>query len=388
MKDFVFTTPTTIYFGKCQLEKLGQIIRQYGSRALLVYGGGSIKRTGLYDTVSSLLKKSSVSVAELPGVEPNPKIGSVRKGVRLCRENGVDVVLAVGGGSSIDCAKVVAAGACYAGDPWDLVVHPELIKKALPLVTVLTIAATGSEMNGNAVITNPETREKLGTAGLALKPKASILDPELTFTVPKRQTAAGTADIMSHIFENYFNHEKGAFLQARTAEGLLRTCIHYGPVALRYPDDYEARANLMWTSSLAINGLLSCGAQINWSVHSIEHELSAFYDITHGVGLAILTPNWMKFVLNDSTAGKFAEYGVNVWGLDPKQPVRSTAEQAIKKTSEFFKSSLGLPSSLHEIGIGEENFRVMAEHAAAHGLKDAYVPLTADDVLKIYRASL
>ena len=192
-------------------------------------------------------------------MEPNPKIGSVRKGVRLCRENGVDVVLAVGGGSSIDCAKVVAAGACYAGDPWDLVVHPELIKKALPLVTVLTIAATGSEMNGNAVITNPETREKLGTAGLALKPKASILDPELTFTVPKRQTAAGTADIMSHIFENYFNHEKGAFLQARTAEGLLRTCIHYGPAALRHPDDYEARANLMWTSSLAINGLLSCG---------------------------------------------------------------------------------------------------------------------------------
>jgi len=388
MNDFVFSVPTAIYFGKGQVEKLGGIVQQYGSRALLVYGGGSIKRSGLYDKVLGQLKKNFVSVTELAGVEPNPKIASVREGVRLCRENKVDVVLAVGGGSSIDCAKVVAAGACYDGDPWDLVTEPARIQKALPLVTVLTMAATGSEMNQNAVITNPETHEKLGTAGQVLKPRASILDPELTFTVPRRQTAAGTADIMSHTFENYFTGVKGAFLQARFAEGILRTCIQYGPAALKRPDDYEARANLMWASSHAINGLLSCGAEVAWSVHPMEHELSAFYDITHGVGLAILTPNWMKYVLSDSTVGKFAEYGVNVWGIDANQAPLLTAQQAIEKTRAFFTASLGLPSTLREVGIGEENLKVMAEHAASHGLEHAFVPLRADDVLKIYRASL
>lgn len=387
MNNFVFSIPTAIYFGRGQVEKLGGIVRRYGSRALLVYGGGSIKRSGLYGTVLARLKESTVAVTELSGVEPNPKIASVREGVRLCRENGVDVVLAVGGGSALDCAKVVAAGALYAGDPWELVTEPARIQKALPVVTVLTAAATGSEMDAFAVITNPETHEKLGTSGQLLKPRASILDPALTFTVPKRQTAAGTADIMSHIFEDYFTNVKGAFLQARFAEGLLKTCIRYGPAALEHPDDYEARANLMWASSHAINGLLSCGAEVAWSVHAMEHELSAFYDITHGVGLAILTPNWMKYVLSDATAPKFAEYGVNVWGLDAKQPARTVAEQAIRKTRAFF-SSLGLPATLREVNIDEKNFKIMAEHAAKRGLENAFVPLKADDVLQIYRASL
>lgn len=387
MENFIYSVPTKIYFGKGQITHLGEAVAAYGSKALLVYGGGSIKKSGLYATVTDLLKKSSVSVTELSGVEPNPRIGSVRKGVELCRENGIDVVLAVGGGSVIDCAKVIAAGVPYEGDSWDLVKHPERIGTVLPIVSVLTISATGSEMDEHAVITNPETNEKLGTSNEDMKPKVSILDPEYTFTVSKRQTAAGTADIMSHVFENYFNNTKGAYLQARFAESLLKTCIRYGKIAVEKPDDYEARANLMWASSLAINGLLSWGGEIAWSVHPMEHELSAFYDITHGVGLAILTPHWMEYVLNDKTVGKFAEYGENVWGLPQNADPYATAHEAIRKTREYFVS-LGIPSKLREVGIGEEKLRLMAERAAEKGTAQGFVPLKAEDVLKIYRAAL
>lgn len=387
MNNFTYSVPTEIYFGRGQVKNLGEIAARYGASALLVYGGGSIRKNGIYDAVTAQLKSRSIRFVELPGVEPNPKIASVRKGVQLCRENNLELVLAVGGGSSIDCAKIVAAGTCYGGDAWDLVTDSRRIRKALPIVTVLTMSATGSEMNGNAVITNPETNEKLGAHNPLLKPKASILDPEYTFSLPKIQTAAGTADIMSHIFESYFNNVPGAFLQTRFAESLLKACIHYGPAALKNSSDYEARANLMWASSLAINGLISDGCDVAWSVHAMEHELSAFYDITHGVGLAILTPFWMEHVLNRDTAGKFAEYGINVWGLEPSSDPSETAEKAIGKTRAFFKS-LGLPSTLREVGIGEEKLGIMAEKAARHGLKDAFVPLEKDDVLAIFRAAL
>lgn len=386
MDNFIYFTPTKIYFGKGQISHLGEMLRGY-DRLLLVYGGGSIKRSGLYDTVTGILKQNSIQVVELSGVEPNPKIGSVREGVRLCRENGIQAVLAVGGGSSIDCAKAVAAGVRYDGDPWDLVTDRDLIRDALPVFSVLTLSATGSEMDGFAVITNPETREKIGTGNEHTKPKASILDPEYTYTVSARQTAAGTADIMSHIFENYFHRTQSAFVPSRFAESLLKTCIKYGPIALKEPDNYEARANLMWTSSLAINGLLSSGANVAWSVHSMEHELSAFYDITHGVGLAILTPNWMRYVLSGSTADKFAEYGVNVWGIDPSLGRIEIADRAIRNTREFF-DSLGLPSTLGEVGIGGESLETMAERVAAKGLQNAFVPLDKKDVLAIYKASL
>ena len=320
-------------------------------------------------------------------MEPNPRIASVRAGVKLCRDKSVDVVLGVGGGSSIDCAKVVAAGALYDGDPWDLVKDRNRIEKALPVVSIPTLAATGSEMDPFAVITNPETREKLGTGNEYTRPKASILDPEYTYSVPAKQTAAGTADIMSHTFENYFNHTESAFVQNRFAESLLKACIKYGPVAVREPENYEARANLMWTSSLAINGLLSNGADVAWSVHPMEHELSAFYDITHGVGLAILTPNWMHYALSEKTVDKFVEFGVNVWGIAPSSDKFRTADAAIRKTREFF-NSLGLPSTLREVGIGEENFETMAERAAGHDLRHGFVPLDAKDVLEIYKKSL
>ena len=255
MENFKFNAYTEMLFGKGQIEKLPEVINRFGKNVLLAYGGGSIKKNGIYDKVKELLK--DCNIVELDKIEPNPRIETVRRGVDLCRENNIDVILAVGGGSTIDCSKVVAAGAFYEGDAWDLVTNSEKINKVLPIVTILTLAATGSEMNGNAVITKMDTNEKLGTGSDKLKPQVSILDPEYLYTLPAIQTAAGTADIMSHIFESYFKKTKGAFVQDKFSEGLLETCIKYCPIALKDPKNYEARANLMWASSMALNGL--CG---------------------------------------------------------------------------------------------------------------------------------
>jgi len=260
MYNFNMHLNTSIHFGKGQVEKLGKDITKYTDKVLLVYGGGSIKRNGIYDAVVANLKANNIDFVELDGVDPNPRIESVREGIKLCRENQLGGVLAVGGGSSIDCSKVIAAGVKYYGDPWDLVLDRTKIKDAIPVFTVLTLSATGSEMNAGAVISNMTTNQKLGTGmpGITL-PKSSILDPEYTFTVPAKHTAAGTADIISHTFENYFTNVKGGYLQARFAEAILKTCFHYGPIACKEPDNYEARANLMWASSWAINGLISGG---------------------------------------------------------------------------------------------------------------------------------
>lgn len=387
MMNFNYSVPTKIFFGKDQINVLPDKIKAYGSRILLVYGGGSIKKSGLYDKVVKLLKENCIDFWEVSGVNPNPRITSVREGIKICKENNIELVLAIGGGSSIDCAKVIAAGYYYKNDPWDIVVHPEKIEKVLPVAAVLTLSATGSEMDCGAVITNVETHEKLGTGHYDMAPKFSILDPTYTVTVPKNQTAAGTADIMSHIFEEYFCGPKEAFISDRIAEALLKTCIHYGKKAVDEPGNYEARANLMWASSLAINGLISCGRDSSWCVHPIEHELSAFYDITHGVGLAILTPVWMKYILDDTTVDKFAEYGVNVWEIDKCKDRYEIANDAIKKTREYFVS-LGLPSKLSEIGIGQENFEKMAKGALRRGRIGGIKKLDEKDVLNIYKASL
>ncbi|WP_303131993.1 iron-containing alcohol dehydrogenase [uncultured Olsenella sp.] len=386
MLDFTYFAPTKIHFGRGQISHLSEL-RQSGDRVLLCYGGGSIKRNGIYDEALRVLGEAGIQVFELDGVEPNPRIQTVRRGVELCRSNGIDMVLAIGGGSSIDCAKVVAAGARYDGDPWDLVIHPQLIEAALPIYTVLTLSATGSEMDAFAVISDLEKNEKWGTAGSALLPTMSVLDPSYTFSVPARQTAAGTADMMSHTFENYFHFEPGSFLQERLAEGILKTCIHYGPIALAKPDDYEARANLMWASSHAINGLVSEGCSPAWCVHPMEHELSAFYDITHGEGLAILTPAWMEHVLDERTAPVFARYGRNVWGVGETDDM-AIAHEAIRLTREFFFRTMGMPATLREVGItSDEHFAVMAKKAAA-GSKGSFVELSEEDVEQIYSAAL
>ncbi|CVI68522.1 NADH-dependent butanol dehydrogenase A [Clostridiales bacterium CHKCI001] len=386
MQNFYYNIPTKIYFGKGQIEQLGKNLKAITDHVLLAYGGGSIKKNGLYDKVIEQLKNAGIQWEELSGIEPNPRIESVRKGVEICKKHGIGAVLAVGGGSTIDCAKIIASGTCYDGDPWDQVIDNSKITKALPVVSVLTLAATGSEMDGFAVISDLTKNEKWGTGNDITKPVFSILDPEYTFTVSARQTAAGTADIMSHTFENYFTTEKGAYLQARFCESILKTCIHYAPIAIQTPDNYEARANLMWASSMAINGICSYGENTAWAVHPMEHELSAFYDITHGVGLAILTPFWMEYVLNEDTVWRFVEYGKNVWGILEGSDME-IAKEAIAKTKAFF-ASIGLPSSLHEIGIDETHFDVMAQKAADGGLKYGFIPLNKEDVKKIFQMAL
>lgn len=386
MNNFYFQLPTKVYFGKGQIVHLGEEIKKYSDNVLLVYGGGSIKRTGLYDTIKDLCVQNDIKVYELPGVEPNPRIGTVRKGAALCKEHGIGAVLAVGGGSVIDCAKVVAAATKYDGDAWDLVLDSSLVKEALPIFTVLTIAATGSEMDRGAVISNPETNDKLAMFSSLFYPKVSILDPEYTYSVPKGQTAAGVADIMSHAFEKYFTRVKGAYLQDRIGEAILQTCIHYGPIAYHEPENYEARANLMWAASQAIDGVTWRGNDVQSTAHPIEHQLSAYYDITHGVGLAILTPVWMEYILNDETLYKFVEYGVNVWRICPDKDDYEIAKEAIAKTKEFFKS-IDIPSTLREVGIGEEHLEIMAKKGS-HNLQNAFYPLDEQDVLQILKNAL
>lgn len=387
MDNFNYHIPTDIYFGKGQINQLGKRISTIAKKVLLVYGGGSIKKIGLYDEIMQQLKQAEVLVFELAGVEPNPRIQTVRKGVEICKQEGIDAVLAVGGGSTIDCAKVVSAGTCYEGDAWDLVLDRNKIKKALPIATVLTLAATGSEMDGFAVISDMDKNEKWGTGNDITKPIFSIMDPQYTYSVSKYQTAAGSSDIISHTLENYFNNTNGAFLQARLAEGILKTVIKYAPIAMEHPEDYEARANLMWASSLAINGLISYGESTAWTVHPMEHELSAFYDITHGAGLALLTPYWMEYILNDKTVDKFMEYGINVWGIDSSKEPMAIAKEAISKTREFF-ISLGMPSHLKDIDIDETHFDTMSEKAAKGGLKYGFVPLSKEDVKNIFTMAL
>lgn len=387
MKNFNYSIPTEIFFGEGQIKVLPEQIKKYGSKVLIVYGGGSIKKNGVYDKVVELLNSNEIKFWELSGVDPNPRITSVRKGIELCRDNNIEFILPVGGGSSIDCSKVIAAGYYYEGEPWDIVLDSSKISNALPIGTILTLAATGSEMNAGAVITNMDTNQKLGTGNPSMKPKFSILDPTYTFTVPKNQTAAGTVDIMSHVFENYFSSTKGAYVQNRLSEAIIKTCIHYGKVAMDEPENYEARANLMWSSSLALNGLLGYGKESRWSVHPMEHELSAYYDITHGVGLGILTPYWMEYVLNESTVENFVEYGINVWGINPNGDKFSIAKEAIEKTKEFF-ASLGMPMHLKEVGIGEEKLHIMAKAATKHGSLGLFRPLDENDVLNIFKAAL
>ncbi len=378
--------PTEIFFGKNQIEVLGKQLKKENVKSvLLVYGKGSIKRSGLYDKIISLLAENSIKVTELPGIDPNPRISSVAKGAELCRENKIDFIIAAGAGSVIDCSKAIAAARYYNGDPWDFFIRRTSVKKALPLCAVLTLAATGSEMNGGCVLTNEKTLEKLPMGSVRLKPRFSILDPVYTFTLPKNQTIAGIADMMSHVFEQYFSYPD-ASLQDHMSEAVLKTVIENAPVVVAEPENYEARADIMWAGTVALNGLLELGKEGDWATHMIEHELSAKYDITHGVGLAILTPNWMKHVLDEKNCYKFAAYGRNVWNITEKDDMKA-ALQAIEKTSEFFKS-IGLPQKLSEIGIDGSRFDEMAESALKNSRIGTFKELNKEDIVEIYRMSL
>lgn len=361
MNDFIFDTPTNVIFGKDRLKELPQRILDIDKRVLLLYGKNSIKRTGLYDQIVKQLNDLNIFFVEQSGIDPNPRIESVVEGAKLCKENNLGMILAVGGGSVIDCAKGIAMAVFYKGNPWDFYEGKASPTKALPIGTVLTLAATGSEMNGNTVISNLESEEKLGYGNKILYPRFSFLDPENTFTVPPRQTAAGSVDIIAHCFEFYFSRIDSAYLQNRLAESIIKTVIHYAPIALKEPDNYEARANLMWASSMALNGVISEGTTFDGFNHSLEHTISAIYDITHGVGLGILMPHWLEEILDSNTEKKLAQYARNVWDVSLESD-REAALEGIERTKAFI-TSLGLPIKLSKEGIPSDRFSDMADMA-------------------------
>ena len=381
MNNFDFKIPTDIRFGKGKINCLSEELGKYGKRVLLTYGGGSIKRNGIYDEV--LKQLVDFEVFELGGITPNPKLSIVEKGTTICKENHIDVILAVGGGSTIDASKHIAAAACYDGEPWDLVLDRSLVTSALPIAVVLTICATGSEMNSGAVISNENTCEKLELNTPLLYPKLSICDPTYLYTIPKKQTAAGVVDIMSHVMEQYFQHNDEAYITDALSEAVMKTVIRYGRKAIDEPENYEARSNLMWASTIGLNHLLTVGKGGAWSVHPIEHVLSGFYDVTHGIGLAILTPAWMEYVLNDATKHRFARFARIIFNVKKLDDMLA-AKEGIECLKEYFKS-IGMPLTLTEIGIDNSKFQVMASEAVrtSNISKNSYVKLEEEDIIAI-----
>lgn len=362
-------------------------MKPLGKKILMTYGSGSIKKIGLYDKVKELL--AGFEIYELSDIQPNPKYDpSVLDGVRICKENGIEAILAVGGGSVLDCSKAIAAGAKYDGDPWDLISYKVMAKDALPIVDILTLAATGSEYDCGGVISRTETNDKIGYMDPHLFPVCSILDPAYTFTVSKKQTAAGCADAMNHVMEQYFA-EDTTLLNDGFCEAELKSLMENTKIALENPEDYRARAELMLCCTYGCNGILSLGnSPSGWPCHGMEHALSAYYDITHGEGLAILTPRWMKHILSDRTVDRFVKYGVNVFGIDKSLDKYEIADKAIEETYMFFES-IGIPMHLKEVGIDESRIAEMAHHIAVNeGLENAYVPLTEKDIVEILTASL
>ena len=383
--------PTHLVFGKGRVSELGNLIKGYGKKVLLTYGGGSVKRIGLYDTVKKILTDAGCEIFELSGIAPNPKIESVRAGVEICKKEGIEFIVSIGGGSTLDCSKAISCGAFYDGDPWDLVIHNDRIGRHLPIFDVITLAATGSEYDGGGVITNDATNEKRAV-GVCF-PVASILDPEYTFTVPANQTAAGISDILSHTFEQYIVAE-GSMISDGFCESMLKTVMHFGPIALKDPTNFEARGEVLAASSFGCCGLLGLGRTPSpWPCHGIEHEVSAWYDITHGVGLAIITPHWMAYSLKANpsvVAPRLAQYGVNVLGLNPADGVEANAKKAIEKTAEFFRS-IGITQTLKDFGIDDTHFDEMADHVAKAWFGDfstAIAPLDHAAVVEILKASL
>ncbi len=387
LDNFTFVNPTKLIFGKGQLEQLKTEVPLYGKNVLLVYGGGSIKRNGLYDAVLEQLNAIGAKVSELSGVEPNPRLSTVHKGVNICKEEGIDFLLAVGGGSVIDCTKLIAAGAKYHGDAWDIVTKKVPAQDALPFGTVLTLAATGSEMNSGSVITNWETKEKYGWGSPAVFPKFSILDPVNTFTVPKDQTIYGIVDMMSHVFEHYFHLTENTEFQDRMCEGLLLTVMETAPKLMEDLENYDHRATILYCGTMALNGMLSMGYRGDWATHNIEHAVSAVYDIPHGGGLAILFPNWMKHNIKVKPE-RFQKLAVRVFGVDPNG---KTAEEAglegIEKLREFW-NSIGAPSRLADYDIDDSQLEVMADKAVINGDFGNFTKLNKEDVMNIYRMSL
>ncbi len=386
MENFVFHSPTKIIFGKDTEYQVGSETRNYSKKILFHYGGGSIKRIGLYDKVVRSLNEAGVEFIELPGAQPNPRLSLVKEGIDICRKNNIDFILAVGGGSAIDSAKAIAVGVPYEGDVWDFYSGKVIPEKALPVGVVLTIPAAGSEASKSSVITNEDGWYKRGLNVDIIRPRFAIMNPEITYTLPPYQTACGAADIMAHVMERYFTHQKDVDFTDRLCEATLRTIIKNVPIALKEPENYEARAEIMWASTIAHNDLLSTGRIGDWASHAIEHELSGIYDVAHGAGLAVVFPAWMKYVYKHNI-DRFVQFAARVWDveIDFACPER-TALEGINRLSQFFVS-IGLPVTLEGLEIPEDRLEEMADKCTNYGSKQigSFVKLWREDVLNILK---
>ncbi len=385
MDDFVFRNPTRIIFGRGAESKVGVEARAYSGKVLLHFGGGTIKKTGLFERVTASLEAAGVGFVELGGVKPNPRLSLVREGIELCRRHGLGLILAVGGGSVIDSAKAIAAGVPYAGDVWDFYTGKASPVEALPIGTVLTIPAAGSESSTGSVITNEEGAFKRALNSELIYPRFSALNPELAFTLPRNQVANGIADIMAHLMERYFTNSRPVELTDRLIEATLRTVIAVGPAVLRNPRDYDAWAELMWSGTVAHNNLLNTGREGDWGSHDIEHELSGIYDIPHGAGLAVVIPAWMKRVYRHDPV-RFVQFAVRVWGVDQSfRDAEATVLEGIARLEAFW-ASIGLVLRLKDLGIGNDRFAEMASKCSSGGKSTVghFIPLGKKEIEDIF----
>ncbi|MBT2583623.1 iron-containing alcohol dehydrogenase [Planococcus sp. ISL-109] len=387
MNAFSFYNPVKLIFGKDQLEALKNEIPNYGNKVLVVYGGGSIKKNGLYDEVMATLNELNVEIFELAGVEPNPRLSTAKKGIEICKKENIDMLLAVGGGSVIDCTKLIAAGAKYDGDAWDFVTRKAAPKEALPFGTVLTLAATGSEMNAGSVITNEETEEKFGWGSPITFPKFSILDPTYTKSVPRDQTVYGVVDMMSHMFEQYYHNASNTPVQDQMIEGVLRAVIETAPKLLEDLQSFEHRETVLFAGTMGLNNFLQMGYNGDWASHNIEHAVSAIYDIPHAGGLAILFPQWMRHNVPVNPA-RFAQMAVRVFDVDPAdKSEEQIAHEGIDRLAEFW-ASIGAPSSLKDYDIDDSRFSDIVDKTLVYGEFGNFNKLNGEDVKKILQASL
>lgn len=388
MVNFDYQTPTRLIFGRGVVqEKLHDVMEKFGKRVLITWGGGSIKRSGLYDQVREILKDKEIH--ELPGIEPNPKYDpSVLEGVRICKEKNIDVILSVGGGSVLDCTKAIAGAACSDADPWDVITMKVPTLKAIPIVDIITLAATGSEYDRGGVISRTDTNDKLAYFSDLVFPAVSFIDPTYTFTLPVRQTLAGVSDCINHIMEQYFCGEH-IMMNDAFMEGAIKSLMKNVRIVLEDPENYEARAEIFYATTLGCNGIYSLGnSESGWPMHAIEHALSGHYDINHGEGLAIVTPRWMKHILSEKTLERFVAFGTGVFGIDPALPEMEIAEKAIQSIHDFYRE-IGLPMTLREVGIDGSRIDEMAHHIAVNeGLENAWAPLHEEDIAVILRDCL
>ena len=388
MNNFNFYSPTYFAFGRGKESEVGALVKRFGgTKVLLHYGGGSVKRNGLFDSVIKSLEEAQIPYVELGGVKPNPRSGLVYEGIELCRREHVDFILAIGGGSTIDSAKAIALGVPYDGDFWDFYSKKMPVERAIPVGTVLTIAAAGSEGSGDSVITNESSMLKWAAGGDALRPKFSILNPAYTCTLPAYQTACGITDIMVHVCERYFTNTRDVEITDRLCEAVLKAMIEESPRVMRDLTNYEARANIMWAGMVAHNNIVGVGRDQDWASHALEHELSALYDCAHGAGLAVVTPAWMKFVYKHDV-NRFAQFAVRVWGCDMNFACPEiTALEGIKRFEDFLRS-IGMPVTFAELGAKEEDIPAMVRQLCKRDHIGSFVPIGAEEAAAIFRLAL